>query len=237
MNEGKGLHEGHRARITDKLLKSPDSMQEHELLEILLFQYIPRRNTNDIAHRLLRTFGCIKNVLNANEKLLMTVDGVGKKVAAGLVLTGKLLDSVHECKSHKFNEVISYETARQDFINYYRGLRIEKTVILLLDKRNAPLCQIEFEINSISKSFIDKTELASAIALNKPTFAIMAHNHPSGIAYPSQDDDTATLLVFELCGVLGVKLNDHIIVAGGTTYSYYHDGRLDELCAKRAPLN
>ena len=81
MNDGKNLHEGHRARLTERFTKNPDGFQDHELLELLLFNFVPRHNTNDTAHRLLRTFGSITNVLNASVKELCSVDGVGIKVS------------------------------------------------------------------------------------------------------------------------------------------------------------
>lgn len=232
MNEGKNLHDGHRARITEKFLENPDTMQEHELLEILLFRYIPRRNTNDIAHRLLQTFGNLENLFNADGKTLTAVEGVGKTVAAGILLTGKLIKTIYGKFTADLPEIFNYATARRDFVDYFRGMRTEKTVILLLDKRNTPIAQLVYEMNSVSKSYLNKTELANAIAINKPTYAIMAHNHPSGIAAPSRNDDIATLKVYELCDLLGVRFNDHIIVAGNDTFSYYYDGRLAELRQK-----
>ena len=64
MNDGKNLHDGHRARLIERFNKNPDGFQDHELLELLLFNFVPRKNTNDIAHRLLRTFGSIGKILS-----------------------------------------------------------------------------------------------------------------------------------------------------------------------------
>ena len=70
MSNKENLHAGHRERMIEKFLNNPQSFSDHELLEVLLFYAIPRRNTNDIAHRLLRTFGSIEKVFSADRQTL-----------------------------------------------------------------------------------------------------------------------------------------------------------------------
>ena len=77
------MHEGHRKRMYEKL-KNNDGLLDHEILEILLFNAVPRKNTNPIAHNLLNTFGSLGGVFNATHRQLVTVDGVGESVAAYL---------------------------------------------------------------------------------------------------------------------------------------------------------
>ena len=96
------IHAGHRDRMYDKLLNSPDSLSEHEYLEVLLFSFIPRKNTNPIAHKLLRTFGSLSGVFNASAKELMTVDGIGKSVATKIVAVGKIFQRVKDKKEKTF---------------------------------------------------------------------------------------------------------------------------------------
>ena len=70
------MHEGHRKRMYEKL-KNGDGLYDHEILEILLFNAIPRKNTNPVAHELIKTFGSLSGVFAAEPERLMTVDGVG----------------------------------------------------------------------------------------------------------------------------------------------------------------
>lgn len=77
--EDKNIHSGHRRRMTERFLKYPDSLSEHEVLEIMLYSALPRKDTNPLAHKLLRTFGSLKNVLSADAEVLKSVDGVGEK--------------------------------------------------------------------------------------------------------------------------------------------------------------
>ena len=84
-----GLHEGHRQRMYEKLKKN--AMEEHEWLEMLLFMSVPRRNTNDLSHRLIQRFGSVEEVLKASLEELQTVEGVGIQIAAHL----KCIEHLH----------------------------------------------------------------------------------------------------------------------------------------------
>ena len=71
-------HDGHRQRLRNRFLASPESFEDHELLELILFYSIPRKNTNEIAHRLLARFGSVKGVLNASVDALTEIDDIGE---------------------------------------------------------------------------------------------------------------------------------------------------------------
>ena len=229
MNDEKNLHEGHRARLIERFCKNPDGFQDHEILELLLFSFVPRRNTNDIAHQLLRTFGSINNVLSASVGELCSVDGVGEKIASGIILTGQIVKRVKKETRADNTEKFNFASIKQELIDFFRGTYREKVLILLLDKTNVIISKLSYHCNSISGSFVDVPEFVNTLAINRPSYVIIAHNHPSGIAMPSRTDDVATIKLHELCALHGVVLNDHVIVAGENTYSYKLDGRLDHL--------
>ena len=86
-----GLHSGHRERLVNKFIEYPDSFSEHELLELFLFTVLPRKDTNETAHRLLQAFGNITKVFSASAEQLMAVKGVGKTIAAQIVLHSKIM--------------------------------------------------------------------------------------------------------------------------------------------------
>ena len=86
MQEERNLHDGHRDRMREKLLKNPDSLSDHELLEILLYQFIPRKNTNEIAHNVLQYFGSMENLIKADAKEILAIPGIGKNTASGITL-------------------------------------------------------------------------------------------------------------------------------------------------------
>lgn len=228
MNERENLHSGHRERMTEKLINSPDSLSEHELLEVLLYSFIPRKDTNEISHRLLRTFGSIENLLNADPKDIAVVDGIGKTTASRLVLCGKILDNIEKQKSKKSNRPMrSFFDNKEEFINFFKGLKHEKFVIYLLDKRFYKITTIEFSNQDRIAVSGDIPEIAKIVALNKPTYALLAHNHPSGNKLPSDKDDEATAKLNLTFSLHGVTLIDHVIATKDDAYSYHLSGRLD----------
>ena len=86
------MHEGHRKRMLERLERAEGSLEEHELLEILLFNAIPRKNTNELAHRLLSAFGSLRSLFRAGMSELKAVPGVGESTAAYLKIVGMFLE-------------------------------------------------------------------------------------------------------------------------------------------------
>ncbi len=92
-----GIHEGHRARMKKRLLESGEmGFADHELLEMLLYYAIPRRDTNELAHRLLKQFGSLQGVLSASEEELACVKGMGQQAALLVALVPTLCRREHE---------------------------------------------------------------------------------------------------------------------------------------------
>lgn len=224
------MHAGHRERMIHKLLNSPESFSDYELIEILLYSVIPRKNTNEIAHKLFHVFGSLEKIFNTSAKELKTVDGIGDKAAAHIIMFAQLFKRINIKKmpDYKCN---NYSTVRGVFIDYFSGLNYEKLVVAMFDKAYTfknTICFTENNPNSVS---VDLKELANAFAINKPAFVIIGHNHPSGNVNPSAEDDVTTTKIFQLCQIHGVELLDHVIIAGNGDYSYRHDSenRLDKI--------
>lgn len=237
MNQDKNFHEGHRERLISRFLQSPDSASDHELLEILLFSALPRKDTNIIAHRLVHTFGGIHKVFEATPQELMSVDGVGKRVAGQIILVGQIMKAVLKRKDNKpLKAMNSFYENRQMILDDFAGVKEEQLVVYLLDSKYRKLTNIIFENNSVMNVVVNASELAKAIALHKPKFAIIAHNHPSGNSMPSAADDVTTKKIYLLCSLHGVDLVDHIIVAKENVFSYHIDGKM-ELIKESANLN
>ena len=91
------MHEGHRKRMIDKLLSDPNVLSDHELLEILLFYAIPRKNVNETAHNLLDALGNLQNVFSCDHESLADIDGIGDRSAALFVL-------INQRKNCKFSQ-------------------------------------------------------------------------------------------------------------------------------------
>lgn len=228
MNGKENLHCGHRKRMEEKVLNNVDSLLEHELLEVLLFSFIPRKDTNELSHLLLRTFGSINNILHADAEKLKSVNGIGDKVASKLILIGKIFDIINDTDTN-VSTITSFNGNKNDFINYFKGLKQETFIIILLDERYRKITTLNFSDKNKTSVTGDIPEIITAFAVNKPTFAIIAHNHPSGILTPSTTDDITTAKINLMCNLHSVTLIDHVIVTKDNAYSYHIDGRLQHI--------
>lgn len=228
MSEKENLHAGHRKRIVDRFNRNPDGTSSHELLEIFLFPFIPRKNTNDIAHRLLKTFGSLKNIFSASVKELMSVDGIGISTATNIVVSGKLFNLLYEEMIAETRPIVwrNYGLDKNQLIQYFDNLSNEVFLLVLLDKSHKEITRIVFDDNQRIRVSADVPELTKAIAVNKPYAVLIAHNHPSGNSLPSRDDDTATAKIYMICNIHGVEFADHVIVGKNSSFSYRGSGRL-----------
>ncbi len=230
MNKSQNIHQGHRDRMKEKLMGHADVLADHELLEVLLFGLIPRVDTNPIAHRLINRFGSLSKVLDSSVNALMTVEGVGKNTAVHISNIGEVLKRINaqECKNNKKRLHSLYEIQSEVKLEF-EGLTEEKFLIYLLDKKFTKITSISFENKNPFSVNVDIPEVASAIALHKPKYAIIAHNHPSGNENPSRIDDLTTKRMHLVCDLHGVTLADHVIVAKDKIFSYYKNGNLAEI--------
>ncbi len=219
------MHEGHRNRMLDRA--TAGDLQDHELLEILLFNPIPRKNTNEIAHGLLARFGSLKNVLAADEAELMRVEGVGKRTAQYLVSIKELVSRVVVSETRptalSFGNISSF--VRERFV----GLGEEVMDIFCLDKTDKIKHTARFETGETLRVSLNMDEVERVLIAHSPYSVVAAHNHPKNTCHPSVQDDLFTAQLQLLCSLNKVKLRDHIIVGADGMFSYFAHGRMEEI--------
>lgn len=233
--KGINVHEGHRQRLINKFLVSPDSCYEHEILEALLFYAIPRKDTNALAHELIKKFGGLTNVFNATPNQLKEIKGVGEKVAAQILLVGSIAKKLSNSKEEKVF-LTSPEKIKELLINDFIGTRAETFILVLLDKNYMLKAKVVFTDDNPSQVKADIPEIIQAFQIHRPNFAVIAHNHPSNRLEPSVEDDFTTKKINVLCELHDVVLSDHIIFAGQNIYSYKMEGKMEEI-RKTVALN
>ena len=221
------MHEGHRKRMIDKLLSDPNVLSDHELLEILLFYAIPRKNVNETAHNLLDALGNLQNVFSCDHESLADIDGIGDRSAALFVLINQINERIAN-STKKQEPLINYEITRKYLIDSFRPLNEENFLALYLDKRRNVQFRRKFSSHSPHMVSIDLSELQKGLARQKPYSVIIAHNHLSGSPLPSVFDDETTEKLTAILRLNNVILDDHIIVAGNQTYSYRQAGKLEK---------
>ena len=209
------IHEGHRLRMKQRFLNHGlDNFDDVNALELLLFYAAPRRDTNVLAHALLDRFGSLSGVLEASEEELGSVSGVGENAAALLRLIPALSRRYMVDKTPDTEPVDTPTAAGRYFVPRFAYEKEEVVLALLLDARKRPqLCQ-ELSRGVVNAAEINARRLAELVLSHHASAVILAHNHPSGVAMPSAEDETTTAKLRRAMDLLGVELCDHIIVAG-----------------------
>lgn len=221
------MHEGHRRRMYEKL-KNGDELYEHEVLEMLLFNAYPRTNTNPIAHSLLKAFGSISGVFGAEVEELIAIDGVGENVALYLKCIGECVKRSGSKNSVGVAVLKSYEDFKKFAALRLRGKTEELLEIYCLDKSGRVKSVSTFTNNEQNKVELGTEEISRIIATFKPYGLLLAHNHLSGKAQPSENDDIFTAKVQFICSMNNVNLYDHCVYASdGNIYSYFAAGKID----------
>ena len=209
------IHRDHRRRVKNRFLgEGMDHFDEVHALELLLFYAIPQGDVNPLAHRLLDHFGGLHQVLTAPPEQLMQVNGVGEHTAIllGLVkgISQKYLISQADANTH----LDTLEDCGTYLMDRFLGRRDEVVMLLCLDAKRMPLCCRIVSEGSVNTAEVSVRKVVEAALAVNATSAVLAHNHPSGLALPSMEDIVTTRRVAVALDAVGITLEDHIVVAG-----------------------
>ena len=215
------LHKGHRERLKKKFLEfGQDALTEHELLEMLLFYCIPRKNTNETAHLLLNEFGSIEAVITAPPKLLMKIDGVSNSTVVFLSLLSHIyLKMFKEHRSSKGIRKLDTLSATDAFFGECLYSPDEERIgVALLD---GSMKLTDFKIapaSSTSSGRLDFEKIIKFALEGNAKNVIIAHNHPSGTPRPSAADLELTERVDAALSLFNINLVEHVIVCEDASY-------------------
>ena len=208
------VHKEHRQRVKERFRKEGlDSFTPVQVLELLLFYVIPRRDTNEIAHYLLKRFGSLSMVLEAPMEELTKVEGIGPEAAQFLHMmpaVGRryLVDKTMQSKVLK-----TIDQCGQFLLPYFFGRKVETVFLLCLDAKCKVLCCREVGEGSVNSAGISIRKIVEMALAANATSVVLAHNHPSGVAVPSYEDVQTTHRIADALRTVEVHLVDHIVVA------------------------
>jgi len=219
--EGRPHYWGHRERLRQRFLAGGHaSMPEYELLELMLFNAVPRIDVKPLAKSLLATFGDLNGVIAAPEPRLMAVPGATDKVYFQLRL---LEAAAHRMARARVMQkcVLSSWDALMTYCKTVMAYRdTERFRILFLDRKNVLIADEEQAKGTIDHVPVYPREVAKrALELNASAL-ILVHNHPSGDPTPSRADIDMTAQIELACGAIGVTLHDHVIIGKETDASF-----------------
>ena len=208
----------HRARLRAQYAENGfESFKDYELLEMLLFYAVPRRDTQPAARRLLARFGSIAGVLSASDEELRSVEGVGEGSATLIKLAMRLTKKYFE--SGEKDRVADLDGARTSLFPFFVGEKNERVAILCLDNKNEVLKKEIVSEGSVSSVSANLRRIAASALGSNAAAVIMAHNHPGGVASPSAGDVDTTEKTASVLGAVDVRLLDHLIFSGTDCFS------------------
>jgi len=208
------VHEGHRERLKRRFLEEGlDGFNDIQTLELLLFYCIPRKDTNVLAHALLDRFGTMDQVLDATVEELQQVPGIGEGAAVFLSLLSSTVRFYQVSRAKREKALETLDQCGEYLRAFFQSRRNETVYLLCLDAKCGVLgCKMisEGSVNSASVSTRKVVEVALA---TNATTVILAHNHPSGDARPSDEDIRTTQRIAEALDMVGIELVDHIVIS------------------------
>ncbi len=212
-NKKKNVHEGHMERMRNKYVnKGIEVFEQHEILEMLLFYAIPRKNTNDIAHRLLEACGSLSAVFDAPIDILMQ-QGLSYNAAVLLHMIPDLSRAYQSDKFDNEEKIITDENIGKKMVHLFAGKNEECVYAFFLDAKGKEKYSGIISKGDASSAPLFSKDIVSIAARCKAVTVIIAHNHPSGVAFPSRADLEATADIADALDTIGIHLADHIIVA------------------------
>lgn len=223
-------HKGHRDRLKERFLQQGlDGFSDIQALELLLFYAIPRADTNPIAHDLLERFGSLSRVLDAAPEELKQVKGISSHTAVLLKLAVELGRFYQVDCAQRVKCLTTLDACGAYLVPYFFGRTRETVFLLCMDAKCKVLCCREVSQGGVNSASISIRKIVETALYAGATTVVLAHNHPSGMALPSNEDVQTTRRVAAALAAVEIHLADHIVVADGDYVSMVQSGlRFDD---------
>ena len=219
---------GHRERLRNRFEKSEfEGFNDYEVLEFMLTYAITRKDTKAVSKNLFNRFGTLKEILSADIKELKQIDGLGGQSAIFIKAINEFIKFYFEHQVEK-NE-IQFTTLEQT-VTYFNAVignyKNEVVKVLYLNSENKMIHTELISEGTVNESYLNPRRILETALKYKTTSVIVAHNHPGGVSEPSENDNIITQKIAEVLKLVGIDLQDHIIIASEGFYSYRKQGIL-----------
>lgn len=225
MEQKENVHSGHRQRLKERFREvGIDGLSDINCLELLLFYAIPRKDTNPLAHALLDRFGSLSAVFSAPPEQLQQVPGISEHAATLLYAIPQLARRYMVDQANTTTILNTTTRCGEYLLPRFFGAREELVFLLCLDAK----CKV-LDCRQIAKGSVNAADISArkiietALAVNA-TSVVIAHNHTSGLALPSREDEMTTRRLDLALDAVGIQLIDHIIVADNDFVSMNDSG-------------
>lgn len=213
-------HTGHRRRLRQRFDENQlNGFSEHEVLELLLTYAIPRMDVNPLAHRLIRRFGSLNDVLDATAEELKTVEGMGDRSAALLTMIVPLMRHYEQKRVQPRLRISTFSKLASYVSTLFVGMNDEHFYLLCFDAKLQLTKTMELACGTVDEVYITPKQVVQEALRNHAVSVAIAHNHPSGDSNPSMADMELTKAIRDALKTVDIKLLDHIIVGRLDTFS------------------
>lgn len=221
------LHKHHRERMRHQYeISGQGALNDHQILEILLYFAIPREDTNPMAHMLLNRFGTLAGVFEADEKSLMEIPGIGENAAFLLRYMPEIAERYLISKQHPERRPRFADTkSLREYIElcFLREHACEKMMLLGLNSLHELIHQQYSSQGGENLIFDEMSAHLRSMCSSGCTDIVVAHFHPNGELRPSAEDNRVTAAVGNACSGIGMRLCDHIIVTDSGSVSCFEN--------------
>ena len=219
------MHEHHRARVKSRFENQTlDGFEEHQVLEMMLFYAIPRKDTNEIAHRLIDRFGSFPRVMDAPIEEIEKIEGIGHESALLIKFIRDTYRYYNICKAKSIKQVKSIQECVEYFKAYLHGRKNEEVYLLCLDGKCRVLNCVKVDEGDFCSVRVSTRKIVNIAIAENATSVMIAHNHPGGFSYPSGEDQNATYEIARMLKSSGVYLTDHIVISDEECVSFLQSG-------------
>jgi DNA repair protein RadC len=204
---------GHRERLRERFRKGgADALADYELLELILFRALPRRDVKPLAKSLISRFGSFAEVISARPERLNEIDGLGAAAIAELKIIEAAAKRLAKSSIEKkvalssFSAVVDYCRTAMAFLDR------EEFRVLFLDKKNHLIADEVQGVGTVDHAPVYPREVIRRALELSASAIILVHNHPSGDPQPSADDIHLTHQIIAVGKPLRVAVHDHLII-------------------------
>jgi len=219
--------DGHRKRVKNKFVKLPiRSLDDYEILEMLLYSVFSRKDTRKIARDLLSEFGSLEGVLNAEKADLLKIPDIGECTIYHFKLLLDLYSRLLLPIDAKVEVLSNWKSVIQ-FCNLTMGFKKKEAFrIFYLNNKNHLIADEIFENGTLDKIHIYPREVVKSALEHCASAIILVHNHPSGDPSPSDEDIVMTKEIAKALKLVSINVHDHLIIAQNKHYSFRASGLL-----------
>ena len=220
-------HLGHRDRLKARFERAGIAgLQDYEVLELLLFYALPRKDVKPLAKDLMRRFGSLKGVLDAGHETLKGVPGIGRQAALFFRLVRDLGSLYLQQRAEEKEQISSTKELIDYCLSSMGGLKDEHFAVIYLNARNKIIKVETIQEGIVNQAVVYPRKVLEKALTHKASAIILVHNHPSGHVRPSDADIRLTRVLQDTARVMDIVLHDHLIVGENRFFSFREEGIL-----------